>query len=308
MSTHEMSTYSSAAHLYDMNVWLKWVSKSDIPFYLRHASQQNQDILVLACGTGRVAIPLAEHGFNVVGLDLGASMVEHFRRKVLDLPAEVRERITIVHGDMTSFDLGRKFGLIIIPFRSFQCLISGVNARSCLRSVARHLGKNGVFILNAFKCDRSLKKGWMRPERVEWEKVDEKTGVKVIKTSKTRGIASKERTITIDAKYAVVGPDGNTAEVRDCLVLKLYTRRLLSRLLKLGGFTVCNQYGYYDERPVSRGDELVFVCRRTEDARDLYGHWNVKWLYRYWNINWFVSAAQRRLRRMAQFGRTPRQH
>ena len=47
----------------------------DHPFYLRGAQMYGGPVLVLACGTGRVCIPLAAEGFEVSGLDVSESMI-----------------------------------------------------------------------------------------------------------------------------------------------------------------------------------------------------------------------------------------
>ena len=61
-------------------------------------------ILELACGTGRVLLPLARAGHEIVGLDLSAQMLERCRAHLADEPAAVRDRVRLVQADMTSFD------------------------------------------------------------------------------------------------------------------------------------------------------------------------------------------------------------
>ena len=50
---------------------------ADIPFYLEEARNAGRPVLELACGTGRLTIPIAQSGVEIVGLDLSPSMLAH---------------------------------------------------------------------------------------------------------------------------------------------------------------------------------------------------------------------------------------
>ena len=50
---------------------------ADVPFYVAEAKAANGPVLELACGTGRLTIPVAENGVEIVGLDSSPSMLEH---------------------------------------------------------------------------------------------------------------------------------------------------------------------------------------------------------------------------------------
>jgi 2-polyprenyl-3-methyl-5-hydroxy-6-metoxy-1,4-benzoquinol methylase len=71
-------------------------------------------VLDLACGTGRLAIPLAQKGLEVVGLDASVPMLELARHKSADLP------IQWIQGDIRDFQLNQTFDLIIMAGNSFQ--------------------------------------------------------------------------------------------------------------------------------------------------------------------------------------------
>src|SRR5262245_48031980 len=93
--------------------------EGDLQFYVEEAQKAGSPALELGCGTGRILIPVAEAGVEIVGLDLSDDMLAIARRKVDALPEEVRGRIEIVRGDMRTFSLGRRFRLVIIPYRAF---------------------------------------------------------------------------------------------------------------------------------------------------------------------------------------------
>ena len=71
-------------------------------------------MLELCCGTGRVAIPLARRGFSVTGIDISESMLGRFRENLGREEPAVAERISLARGDISNFDLGKRFALIIV--------------------------------------------------------------------------------------------------------------------------------------------------------------------------------------------------
>lgn len=125
------------------------VLRGDIDFYGRLAGRTGGPVLDLGGGTGRVAILLAEAGFEVWCLDLSSGMLERGKARVAGTP--LAERIRFVHGDMRSFDLEeRAFGLAIAPFRAFQLLLEAADQRSCLAAIRGHLRPGGILALQLF--------------------------------------------------------------------------------------------------------------------------------------------------------------
>lgn len=136
--------YEGVGRFYDL-----FADNSDLPFYLRYSQKTGSPILELAAGTGRVSFILAREGYEVVALEKSPSMLEIARERLEYEPSESAERITIVHGDMTNFELDQKFSLIIIP-ASFGHALTSKAQLSTLNCVRNHLCENGIFILDLF--------------------------------------------------------------------------------------------------------------------------------------------------------------
>lgn len=105
----------------------------EIDFYLNHAEEASANVasvLELGCGTGRVAVPLGEAGFDLVGLDHSPPMLEIAKEKSQGMP-----NMRWVLGDMRSFALEETFDLVIIPGHAFQNLNSSEDQVSCLKSI-----------------------------------------------------------------------------------------------------------------------------------------------------------------------------
>ncbi len=257
-----VNLYHNAAFLYDFDN--RDIVQADIPFYLDYAAKYPGYILELACGTGRVSIALAQNGHKIFGLDLSDSMLEQFSAKLMSQPKTVQDNIWIEKHDMSSFQLDREFSLIIIPFRSFQCLTTEETQRSCLKCVHEHLRDDGVFIINTFRPYKKLDETWVYPEAVQWETVDEKTGNKIVKKHRGPRIDVANQIIYPEMIYQITEPEGQVFETRDPLELKYYYYDQLKDLLESSGFEIKEEFGYYDKRSVDDGGEFIFVCGKKQ--------------------------------------------
>lgn len=120
----------------------------DAAFYLEQAQQAGGKVLDLACGTGRISIPMAQAGIDVTGLDLSQEMLEKARQKADE--AGVADSLRLLQGDMRNFDLGQTFSLIMIPFRSFLHLLQIHEQMKALTCIRKHLAPGGKLVMNVF--------------------------------------------------------------------------------------------------------------------------------------------------------------
>jgi SAM-dependent methyltransferase len=122
----------------------------DVGFYVEQAVKAGGRVVELGCGTGRVLVPIARAGVEVVGVDRAPSMLAVARAKIASLSPEVRARIELVEADMRSLALGRRFALVMIPYRAFLHMLTIEDQRACLRRVAEHLADDGRLALNVW--------------------------------------------------------------------------------------------------------------------------------------------------------------
>jgi len=97
--------------------------------------------LELAIGTGRVAVPLAERGVPVVGIELSRPMVDQLLTKV------DQATIPVVVGDMATATAPGEFSLVYLVFNTISNLLTQEEQVECFRNAARHLLPGGRFVI-----------------------------------------------------------------------------------------------------------------------------------------------------------------
>ncbi len=89
--------------------------RADIDFYVEAAREAQGAVLELGCGTGRVLLPIARAASEIFGLDISSYMLRRCRERLARESAEVQARVHLVHADMRSFELSRRFRLATTP-------------------------------------------------------------------------------------------------------------------------------------------------------------------------------------------------
>ena len=236
---------------------------NDVPFWLSLAEEAEDETLEIACGTGRVLLPLARAGVRVTGLDVSKAMLEVARGKLHREPAEVAERVNLIHGDMTEFELGRQFGLVIIPFSAFQVLLTRADQRACLERCRGHVRPDRLLAIDVFNPHLSRltssapvlegPREFMGPggERVRWSGETE------------YDLASQ--TLRSRWRYERTTSGGATTVSEHVLALHYFFRFEMEWMLEACGFEVEALYGDFDRNPfTAESPEMVFVARRAQ--------------------------------------------
>lgn len=121
----------------------------DVPRYLEIAGRTGGPVLEACCGTGRVALPLAAAGFEVVGVDYSAELLRQLSAKLDAEPAELRGRVEIVAQDLTRLELPRRdFPLAILAFNSLLCITEFRAQCRALERLAAHLADGGSLLVD----------------------------------------------------------------------------------------------------------------------------------------------------------------
>ncbi|MDQ7772994.1 MAG: class I SAM-dependent methyltransferase [Elusimicrobiales bacterium] len=212
----------------------------DEKHYLALAKAARGPVLELACGTGRLAIPLKKAGVDITGLDVALPMIEQARAKA----KEAGLRMDFIHGDARKFRLKKKFRLIFIAYNSMQHIHSIEDLESFFASVKAHLAPGGRFAFDVFNPDpRHLSRD--SEELIPIGCYEDPEGGGEILVNEQYFYDRHLQSTAVVWHYSKKGK-------------KIYSRRLrmrcffpleLDALLRYNGFKVLAKYGDFKHRP-----------------------------------------------------------
>jgi SAM-dependent methyltransferase len=256
--------YTFIADLYD-HVTL-YRHRPDIPFFVEAATEAGGPVLEIGCGTGRVLIPTAQAGVNIVGLDLSSRMLGVCRDRLRSESAAVQSRVQLVEGDMRHFDLARTFALATIPFRPFQHLVTVDDQISCLQAVRRHMTDDGRMILDLFNphLDALVNQvvGQEYGDEPEFSTPD---GRRVVRRHTTTAHDRFNQVLRVELVYYVTHPDSREERLVHAFAMRYLFRFEAEHLLARCGLKVEQLYAGFDKSPYGSTypGELVFVARKV---------------------------------------------
>lgn len=134
--------YDEGATLYDA---LTANDVSEVDRIVDYARDVRTPVLDLACGSGRLSLPLLERGHRVVGIDTSAKLLELFRHRVADRGYD--DRVELINTDMAGFQLDTRFDLIFCGITSIS-LLSAEARLSLFLTVRQHLTLGGRFVFS----------------------------------------------------------------------------------------------------------------------------------------------------------------
>jgi SAM-dependent methyltransferase len=226
----------------------------DIPFYVGHAKSSGGPVLELACGTGRITIPVAAEGVDITGLDVSETMLGHAKRK-----AEAQGvAVEWVLADFRDFHLGRQFGLVLFPFNSIAHLHDLADIDACFSCVREHLSPDGRFIVDIFnpRLEILIRDPSERYPVDEYSDPDGR-GTVVVTENNVYDRATQMNRIKW---YYKIGRK-REEEVAD-LNMRIFFPQELDALLIHNGFTIEDKFGAFDGAPFSSiSATQVVLCR-----------------------------------------------
>jgi SAM-dependent methyltransferase len=185
-----------------------------------------------------------------MGLDRSKGMLRRLQENLAQETPVVRDLISYEQGDMQSFDLGRQFRLITIPFRPFQHLLTAESQLACLDCIRRHLAPGGRFILDVFNPsvqtlaeEPSDKEFGHEPEFVMPD------GRRVRRSARIprRDLAAQIN--DVELIYSVTDPDGAERTLIHEFRMRYLFRFEVEHLLARAGLRIVELYADYDRSP-----------------------------------------------------------
>jgi SAM-dependent methyltransferase len=230
----------------------------DVAYYVALAERHGGPVLEYGCGSGRIAIPMARAGVDVLGVDHSAPMLRDLEARLARETKEVRARVKSLEGDMRTARVRRKFPLILCTFNTFLHLYDRDDVERFLARVKAHLAPRGRFVF-----DVSV------PSPIDLSRDPSRA---------YRGPTLKHPTLGVRCKYQerfdydpirqilFVSMEFAPEDGRPPFVTPLAHRQFfpaeLEALLAHSGFVVEKREGGFDGEPLDRfSDVMVLTCR-----------------------------------------------
>jgi SAM-dependent methyltransferase len=144
-----MALYDRIASIYDP--WSRSVTE-DIGFYVEQALASGGPVVELAVGTGRIAVPIAQAGIAVIGVDASPGMLA-VAREAADA-AGVGHLVDLRVGDLADPPVSERVPLVICPFRSLLHMDSEAAKLRALEAARSLLEPGGRFVFDVFTPSR----------------------------------------------------------------------------------------------------------------------------------------------------------
>jgi len=274
---NEYSAYQSdeLAELYD----LIYADVADIIFWQHLAEESTPGpLLELGCGTGRLMIPLARQGHEVVGLDLAPHMLARCRAKLEAESSEIRERVTAQQADMTSFELNRQFAMVYCPFGSFHHLRTVEQQLSCLEHARAHMKPGARLVLDLINPDPAPTSAHAHAsDPGDDPLVLDSSTVGTVGWTNGRRVSSSARVVSTERSqqcndcevtYEVLEPDGSVRRLSETFPMRFVFRFELEHLLARCGFRIVNLWGDYDRSAyVDESLAMIVVAEAVDPAQ-----------------------------------------
>lgn len=259
MSTENL--YENTAYLYDFDN--RDLLNDDIAIALKCVSETRGDILEIACGTGRVTIPILESiiGRNVTAFDLSDEMLTVFREKAEKLPIEISKNLLIKKSDMRSFNFNQTFGVVILIWRAFQVLLNESDAVQCLENIKFHMAENSLFLFSVFIPQKSYGEEWVGKETEAYVVIDPKTGNKIRRYTKNLKSDEQKQMIEYSSIYQITAPDGKSETIEDNITYRYYYPEQIKALLTKCGFTIIEES--------SNSTDIFLILKRSHEKKHL---------------------------------------
>ena len=232
-----MSAYDSIARLYDP--WSAGVVE-DISFYVDEALAGGGTVVELGVGTGRIAIPTAMAGVNVIGVDSSEGMLAVCGERARE--AGVDGLLDLRLGDLRRPPVDERVPLVTCPFRAYLHLASDDERLTALGAARELLEPGGRLVFDVFAPSQD------DVEETHGRWIEREPGI------------DERADWDLDAQTLTLSVRG--AQGASSMILWWLEPERWNALLLEAGFSVDACYGWFDRRPYAGGEDTVWVASR----------------------------------------------
>ena len=232
------SPYDAIAELYDP--WSRSVTE-DVAFYVEEARRAGGPVIELGVGTGRIAVPTAAAGIDVIGVDSSRGMLAVCAERAR--LAGVTTRLDLRVGDLREPPVSERVALVTCPFRSLLHMRDDGDRRRALTAARELLLPGGRLVFDVFAPSRDdveeTHGRWLEREPGIWERADWDL---------------ETQTLTLSVR------DDSAEATMELSWLAPHEWHIL---LESTGFEVEASYGWFDRTPYAGGEDTVWIAKRS---------------------------------------------
>jgi SAM-dependent methyltransferase len=262
---NEPTVYDLFAYYYDLFYYPR---TDDHNFYLDIWQTLGNAIKVLevACGSGRLLVPMARAGMHITGIDISAQMLDICHNHLANESPETQARARLVEGDALNLAEvfgAEKFDLIILGFNTFQHFLSEAEQLACLRSIHHQLADNGQFIIAVNNPLVDLR-GKANKKTEFWGVFPNPARNSTVKLMvSVSEYPESQKSQHRYHFYDQPSDDGDTELIIGNLNFYYLYYEQLEALLKKSGFNILHSYGNYNFTPFTPpSHNIIFICRK----------------------------------------------
>ncbi len=237
-----MNIYDTIAPFYDIE---HAHFHEDLDMYQNYAELCGGRILELACGSGRVLLPLAQAGYELTGIDSSEAMLQIARQTLTE--AGVAQRCTLLQQNIIDLKLEQKFRLAFIALGSFAHIVERQEQQKALAAVRAHLSRGATFIIDISNADARYM------EELSGQVLHQGTWRQQDGTMLTHFVspasASTRHLLELTHFYERHQQGGPVERTVATTYLYLFERSEIELLLEQAGFVVKDIYGDYELGP-----------------------------------------------------------
>jgi len=226
------------------------LGRRDVGFWRRVAAKTDGLVLELGSGTGRVTVPLARAGIDIIGIDLSAQMLAR--------STKASRSTRLVRGDIRALPFrNRSFSAVIAPYGVLQSLTRSRDLTAALKSIARVLPRGGAFGLD------------LVPDVANWDEYTNqrrfhgRAGAAMLTLYESVRRDRRRCLTTFEERY-VVERGRQVREHRFDLVFRTLTMPAMTRLLRRAGFDIEATLGDYRQGPWrAHADVWIILAKKV---------------------------------------------
>jgi SAM-dependent methyltransferase len=258
-------TAAALARLYDLDLSF---DPGDLNLYLALAARADRPVLEVAVGSGRVAVPLAQAGHVVTGIDHDAAMLDRARARAAGAGEGTAGRLRLVQGDLfaTRPEGAGEFGLAILALNSILVLGGPREQRRAIAHLADMLAPGGIAVVDAWQ---PLAEDLVRFDgrlSLEWLRHDRETGRDVTKFA-AAWYDGATRAVTLTTIFDEAAPGASPVRWTRVDALHLLSADELRAHAEDAGLVVEVIAGDYDLSPLAPGDDRAILVGHKPPAR-----------------------------------------